>query len=447
MTAHNILAESADFVLSLAKKQGVDADVIASQSEGLSLKSDQGSLSEYKVTASRVIGIRVAKDQKVAISYSESFEPESLELMVREAITNARYSKIDKHQAIRAENQCLSTPESEIFKQETASIDDKIALALSLEQSVIDKPLAKSAPYNSYSDSSSSIVLANTLGSYCSHRERRFTCYTSALIDHNDKQSMYLGASVGRSFGDLNASWCVNHAYDTAQALLEGGPVKTGQYAVIFDQDSLNELMGAFGSCFSGESAKRGTNPWKDKTGTLVASPLLSFSDIAYVEDGMAVKSFDGEGFPTGDTSLIEEGKLIGFLHNSATADYFGVTHTANAGRSAKGALSISSRHDIIAAGKSSSAEVTSGEYLEIIDLQGVHSGADPISGEFSFGAAGFLCRDGKRIRPVRGITVAGNYYRMLQEVDAVSDTLIPDYSRTFFAPTIRFARLSVAGE
>ncbi len=447
MSTHNILAESVDTVLSLARKQGVDADVIASQGEGLSLKADQGTLSEYKVTASQVIGIRVVNDQRVAISYSESLEPESLESMVREAITNARYSKVDKYQTIRAENQRLCTPEADIFKPETVSIDDKIALALSLEQSVIDKPLAKSAPYNSYSDSASTVVLANTLGTYCTHRERRYTCYTSALIDHNDKQSMYLGASVGRTFADLDAAWCVNQAYNTAELLLEGGPVKTGQYAVIFDQDSLNELMGAFGSCFSGESAKRGTNPWKDKTGSLVASPLLSFSDVAFVENGMAIKAFDGEGFATGDTPLIEEGKLTGFLHNSATAEYFGVTHTANAGRSAKGALSISSRHDIIAAGKSSSAEVTAGEYLEIIDLQGVHSGADPISGEFSFGAAGFLCRDGKRIRPIRGITVAGNYYKMLKEIDAVSDTLIPDYSRTFFAPMIRFARLNVAGE
>lgn len=162
---------------------------------------------------------------------------------------------------------------------------------------------------------------------------------------------------------------------------------------------------------------------------------------------GHAIKAFDGEGFATADTPLIQDGVLTGLLHNSATAAHFGVAHTPNAGRSAKGSLSIASRHDVIGAGKSSEAEVTAGEYLELVELQGVHSGADSVSGEFSFGASGFLCRDGKRIQPVRGITVAGNFYTMIKEVEAVSNTVIANYDGHFFAPMIRFARLSIAGK
>ena len=55
------------------------------------------------------------------------------------------------------------------------------------------------------------------------------------------------------------------------------------------------------------------------------------------------------------------------------------------------------------------------GQWLEITDLTGLHSGANPISGEFSFGASGFLHDGSNRVQPVRGITVAGNFYTMLQ--------------------------------
>ncbi|GAL27074.1 TldE protein [Vibrio variabilis] len=101
----------------------------------------------------------------------------------------------------------------------------------------------------------------------------------------------------------------------------------------------------------------------------------------------------------------------------------------------------------MIATGQSSASEVKAGEYLELVELQGVHSGADVVSGDFSFGASGFLCRDGKRVQPVRGITVAGNFYKMLKEIDAVGDTQLVNDSRSFFAPDVRFARLSIGGK
>ncbi|MDD1779831.1 TldD/PmbA family protein [Enterovibrio sp. ZSDZ35] len=447
MSEMKTLENAVEQVLDLAAKQGAQADVIASSGESFSLKADQGELSEYKVTASQVIGVRVIKDEHVAISYSESLEPASLEQMVQQALTNASYTKKDPLQQIRAEGLILHTDPSEIFQEDTATPEQKIELALALEGRIREKPLAKSAPYNGYSENSSLTLLGNTLGTRCSHQERTFSCYTTALIDHNGKQAMHIAASVARRFDGLSPDKIVNDAYEMANALLEGEPVETGKYAVVFAQDCLNEVLGAFGSCFSGESAKRGINPWRDKVGEQVASPLLTFSDIAYMKNGHSIKAFDSEGFATGDTPLIENGKLIGLLHNSATAAHFGVTPTANAGRSAKGTLSVTSRHDVISAGTSSDAEITAGEYLELVELQGVHSGADAISGEFSFGASGFLCRDGKRIRPVRGITVAGNFYTMIKEVDAVGNTVIPNYDGRFFAPLIRFTRLSVAGK
>ncbi len=219
-----------------------------------------------------MIGVRVIKDEHVAISYSESLEPENLAQMVDQALTNASFTKKDPLQKIRAEGLNISTDYPEIYQQDNATAEQKIELALSLEGKIREKPLAKSAPYNGYSENSSLLLLGNTLGTRCSHRERTLSCYTTALIDHNDKQAMHIAASVARTFDGLTPEKIIEDAYEMAEALLEGAPVPTGQYSVIFEQDCLNEVLGAFGSVFSGEWAKKGINPWRNKVGEQIAS-------------------------------------------------------------------------------------------------------------------------------------------------------------------------------
>jgi PmbA protein len=100
----------------------------------------------------------------------------------------------------------------------------------------------------------------------------------------------------------------------------------------------------------------------------------------------------------------------------------------------------------MIRAGETSEQTLSSGEYLEITDLTGLHSGANAISGNFSFGASGFLCRDGQRIQPVRQITVAGNFFEMLERIRLIGDVTNWNWSRSCLMPSIRFADVAVSG-
>ena len=447
MTDQNALQQAIDYVLDRVKAQDAAADVIANRSNNFSLKANQGELDEYKVTSGQVIGVRVIKDQRTATSYSESLDLASLDLMVNNALINAQYSQQDQHQKISCLDSRLATIEPEVYQIETATVDDKIALALSLEQGVVTKPHAKSAPYNGFSESDNHVILANTEGTLCSHNERSTYCYAYTLYEKDGKQAMHGGMSSGRLFNQLDPLYCINHGYDMAQALLDGAPIASKHYSVIFTLSALSNLFSAYGMCLSGQAAMKGINPWRDALHSQVASPLLTITDTAYVNGGFAIKAFDSEGFATRDTRLIGDGKLQSLLHNSHTASYFGIENTANGARSAKGGLGVGGSHTVISAGSSSDAEITAGEYLELVELQGVHSGADAVSGDFSFGASGFLCRDGQRLQAVRGITVAGNFYQMIKEIDAVGNQLDNDYNRSFYAPKIRFSRLNIAGK
>ncbi|SON51914.1 TldD/PmbA family protein [Vibrio tapetis] len=447
MSQEQQLFNAVDYVLSEAQKQGAEADVIVNRNSSFSLKANQGQLDEYKVSSSQVMGVRVVKEGRVATSYSESLQQSSLGLMLTNALQSARFSKQDEYQRISCVNSKITTDANEIAQDDNASVDEKIELSLALEQGVVARPHASSSPYNGYSNGEGQLIIANTQGTLCQHFERSFSCYAYTLFEKDGKQSMAGKVSVGRRFDELNSAYCIEEGYNLARDLLDGAPVATGKYSAIFHINALSSLFGAFGSALSGVSAMKGITPLGDKLGQSVASELITFTDAAYMKNGMAITGFDSEGFATQDNVLIANGQLNTLLHNSQTARYFGVPSTASASRGAKSSLDVSANHKLIATGASSASEVKAGEYLELVELQGVHSGADAVSGDFSFGASGFLCRDGQRVQPVRGITVAGNFYKILQEVDAVGDTQLINDSRTFYAPDVRFARLSIGGK
>ena len=99
-----------------------------------------------------------------------------------------------------------------------------------------------------------------------------------------------------------------------------------------------------------------------------------------------------------------------------------------------------------IAKGSEQQSTLHSGEYLELTDLTDLHSGANAISGNFSFGASGYLCKDGEWIQAVRGITVAGNFYDMLNKISMIGNQQYWDEGRSALMPSIRFSDLAISG-
>ncbi|UCA10772.1 TldD/PmbA family protein [Aeromonas enteropelogenes] len=423
------------------------ADIIANQDRTFSLKADKGELGEYKVTSSQQIGIRLIKEGRVGIAYSESLDETALDAMLQDACDASRFAKVDADQAISVANSRIAADCAEINQPDTTPVEEKIALALRLESDMLALPDVTGAPYNSFFEGESRLWLANSLGTFCEHGEFSVGCYTSALVERDGRQSMHSQGQYGRRFDELDSQTLAQQIHTVAAGLLPGEAVASGRYSVIFNTNCLASLFGCFQAALSGKWAQQGINPWRDKVGQPVASRWLTLESRVHMPGGMNIKAFDGEGAPTSDLLLIGEGELKTLLHNSATARHFGVASNGSAARGARSALDVTPRHLVFGTGPHSETEVQSGDYLELVKLDGLHSGADAVSGDFSFGASGFLCRDGVRIQPVRGITVAGNFYRLLGELEAVGDTLHHNDGKGFYAPLIRFGGLAVAGK
>jgi PmbA protein len=435
-------------IIDLAKGQGADAsDAILNTGSSFSVSAQNNEIDKYKISGSSVIGIRVIKDNKVGLSYTESMDEDSLKLAAKNAVENAISSDKNEFEQISIKSDKDLIDESKIIRDEV-STKEKIDFCLKLESEVKARDSrVQAVPYNGLSEAESSTYYLNSLGTFGYDSESYTSCYTSALIHEGNNNSMHYHGVMGRQISDLNVEECISESLEHASNWLDATAVSTGKYDLFFTADVFNSIFHCFGNIFSAKAAWDKTNPFRDKIGHKVAIDEFSFIDVPNYQEAFFKHKFDSEGVNRADLTLIENGMLKNFYHNTSTANYFKTQTTGHASRGPKSGLGVSGTNGLIMPGKTSDSTITNGEYLEIHSVQGLHSGASSISGEFSLGASGYLCRDGKRIQPVKGITVAGNYHHMLMNIKAIGDKVYADGDRGFFAPKIRFDQLSVAGK
>jgi PmbA protein len=436
----------ADQVLDGVKKHGATGDLIIDEGQSLSLKASQGELEEYKVSSSQIFGLRVIKDGRVGTAYSEASDKDALTSMLDQAILNASFVAVEANEKILPNNSKLETDNKILCPEDEANIDEKIQMILGLEKVLSAKDKVKNVPYNGVQDVTGQRHIFSSAGLSAYSKGRMCSSYAYALVEDGEFNAMEGVGQAARLFKDLDAEAIIEKTYKNCIDILKGTPVPAKHYDVIFDEEMQTAVFDVFSMMFSGKSAKDGVNPLRDKLGSIVADSRLSISDHPLCLDGFGYTLFDAEGSATHATPLIVEGRLETLIHNSATASHFGIESTGHASRGPKSTLGVCMHQMEIAAGADALSTLQSGEYVEITDLSGLHSGANAISGNFSFGASGYLCFDGERVQAIRGITVAGNFYEMLNKIAGIGDTQTWNWQRSSFMPRIRFADVAVSG-
>jgi PmbA protein len=199
----------------------------------------------------------------------------------------------------------------------------------------------------------------------------------------------------------------------------------------------------------SAEAVLKGRSLFATMAGQQVGSELFTLVDDGTIATGPAASPFDDEGVPSGRTELFTRGTLNGFLHNTYTAGRTGegTVSTGNAKRGGyRSAPGVGTSNFFLEAGELSFEEMLAraeGGVL-IQDVSGVHSGANPISGEFSVGATGLRISGGEVGEPLREMTIASTIPDMLQAITAVGSDL-----RWFSAigvPSILIGDMTLAG-
>ena len=433
-------------VLERVTAAGATGDLIVHQETSLSLKAHDGDLEEHKVNSTRVYGVRVIKDRRAGIAYSEAADAQALDSMVAQALQNAAFAREDSFETIADGNGALDTDDAILCRQDAATVETKIDAALALERELAAREKVQNVPYNGVQDVTAERYVFTTAGHTAHSKARLCSAYAYALLKDGDKDVLDGVERTARQFDHLDTTAVVEETYARCLALLDGEAVPSRHYDVVFDVECQAALLGAFASVFSGKAARDGISPLRERIGEKIGVDGLDIRDVPRRTDGFRYALFDGEGIATATTTLVEDGRLATLAHNSATAGHFGVPNTGHAARSPKTSLGTALHQPEIGTGAVTEADLTSGEYLEIVDLSGLHSGTNPVSGDFSLGAAGFLCRDGERQRPVRNITVAGNFLGMLMKIVGIGDVQHWNADRSAHMALIRLGDMAISG-
>lgn len=430
-----------------------DMEVFCSSGRDLTLKVFNKEIDSYNLSQSEGLSFRGIYNGKMGYSYTEKVDDSSIELIIKEAIENAEIvDSDDKEEIFEGSKEYKEVnnynPQLELIKEK-----DKISFAKKIEEEAFKADKRVSAvQYCVFGDGYGETLIANTKGLFIEDKGNLAYAYVVVVVKEGEDVKTGFSFRAGRDFNNFNPTELANEAVNKAIKMLGAKSIKSGNYPIIIQNNSATDLLESFTGIFSAENVQKDLSILKGKINTKIASDNITIIDDPFMEEGLASKSFDGEGAACTYKKVIDKGVLRTYLHNLKTAKKDGVETTGNASKpSYKASVDIAPTNMYIQKGEKSLEKLISSldNGILINNLEGLHSGLNSVSGDFSLSASGFLIENGSISRPVKQITVAGNFFEMIQNVLEVGNDLefgLPGESY-IGSPSLKIKNLAVAGE
>lgn len=299
---------------------------------------------------------------------------------------------------------------------------------------------------------SSSMAICNSLGLNLSYSSRLAAVLAEAVVQSGEEKATHHKIAVGE-LAKLDLDGIAKETATGAYNKLDSDTAPTGAYPVVFDPEAVASLLQVFSPAFSAEAAQKGLSRLSGREGEAIAADCVTLTDDPFYQDSPMPMPFDAEGSPTHKKNVIEAGALKTLLHNRKTANVAGCATTGNAAKAGYDApMAIRPFTMYLAPGGMTREELLqkAGNGVYINQLEGLHAGASSVTGDFSLQSGGFLIEDGKLTKPVKSFTVAGNFFQLLKDIAALSDTVVLPRATgvtNFGGPCVLVNGLSIAGK
>ncbi len=425
--------DTPDTLLNLAERvagwarSGEDVEVYVSRGNETEVRAYNGQIESLTSATSAGIGVRVVVDHKLGFAWAGSLDESVLAHTLDEARDNAAFATPEEHVQLAVGDGVAAVP-IDLWDDTLASVPTakKVELALALEaQSRAADRRVRQVSSADYGDGSVEMALVSTTGIRASARRTSGFVSVSVIAGDGDQSQTGGGFSVGRGFDDLEPDRAAADAVERAVRLLGATKGPSGRSTVVFDRRVATTLLSVISSALSGEAVEKGRSFFAGRLGEQVADGVITLVDDPTDPRAYGATAYDAEGLACRRNVLVEHGVLQRFLYDTVSGSRAGMASTGSAIRGGfSGTPGPGCRALTLAPGPEGydQAGVLSavGDGLFVQSVTGVHSGVNPISGDFSVGAEGLLIRDGVLAEPVREITVASTLQRMLHSVAAV---------------------------
>jgi PmbA protein len=359
---------------------------------------------------------------RVGFAWAGSLDPDLVEAALAEARDNASYATVDPDVVLAVPDR-VAPASLDLWDPSTVSLptDRKVALALDLERQVrAADPRVRQVDSADYGDAAVEMALASTTGVRAATRRTSVYLSVSAIAGDGAGSQTGSGFTVGRGPGDLDPDAAAADAVERAVRMLGAGKARSGRMTVVFDPRVVSTLLSVISSALSGEAVVKGRSFFAGRLGETVAVPTVTLVDDPTDPRAYGAAVFDGEGLACRRNVLVDGGVLRGFLYDTVAGRRAGTASTGSAVRGGiAGTPSAGSRALLLEPGTIGPERILAevGEGLYVQSVTGIHSGVNPVSGDFSVGAEGLVVRDGTLAEPVREVTVASTLQRMLQSI------------------------------
>ncbi|HEX5066976.1 MAG TPA: metallopeptidase TldD-related protein [Myxococcota bacterium] len=441
--------------LERARAAGADAaDALVAASDSLETRV-RGAEIDFVVQArQRTLGLRAlvkgSRGTRSAVTSSSDLSPAAVLRLADETVALARATAEDPAAGLPeggfadadgAAGLELWSPDDRSVSVE-ARIEDALAAEAAARAS--DPRIANSEGSQAASDFRR-VVYANSAGFLGEYESATHSLSCEPLASQNGSMQRDSWFSVARKLAGLEEPGALGrHAAARALRRLGARPVPTCEVPVIFDPITAASLLAQLAGCASGYAIYRKTSFLSEKLGEEIASPLLTAIDDGRRAGGLGTRPFDGEGLPTRRNVLLDRGRLASWLLDTYAARKLGLASTGSAARGAGSAPSVAPTNLWFEPGTRTQDEIIADTPRGLLVTELIGMGFNPVTGDYSRGAAGLWIENGEIAHPVEEITIAGNLGHMLRDVDAVGSDLL--WLGRVASPTLRVARMTIAG-
>lgn len=437
----DMLKKIAQDVLDYARKGGATAcETEVSDGFGQNVTVRRGEVETIEYNRDKGLSVTVYIGQKRGNASTSDFSPGAVNDTVSAALSIAGHTAADDCSGLAdADLLAREFPDLDLYFPWDLSVEKAIQLAQACEAAAfgVDKRITNSEGA-SVSLSETQFVYANSMGFMGGYPASRHSISCAVIAGQNDMMQRDYWYSLARDAADLEQAESVGRkAGMRSVGRLGARKIATCEVPVLFEAPIASSLIGHFVNAVSGGSLYRKSSFLLDSIGRQVFPSDIRIRELPHLKKGLASGPFDNEGVATHERDVVQNGVVQGYFLGSYSARKLGLVTTGNAG----------GNHNLIL--ENGGGELDFSALLKKMDkgvlvTELLGHGVNPVTGDYSRGAAGYWVEDGEIRHAVEEITIAGNLKDMLLGISAVGNDVIVRGSKQ--CGSLLIDRMMVAG-
>jgi len=417
------------------EKYNVDEfEIFSASSVDNEIEIFKGKVETLSFSDSIGIGIRVFKNKSVGYSYTTVPGSKSIEDCIEKAVLNSKITGREEYNYLPREEESgykgKVINDRLLFSEKLLDyrIEDKVATAKKLEELTrgSDKRITDVESVG-YQDSIYETAILNSVGFCGNYKKTTCMVYVNAISKEGVDISTGDFFGCGRSPADIDLHYVADKAANRSVSILGGEKIKSDRVDLLLDPSVSAQFLSVIADGITADSVQKKKSVFEGKIGEKIFSADIDIFDDGTLEKGLSSRPFDGEGVAKGNTHVFNRGYLESYLYNTITARKDKTLSTGNAVRASYRSMpEVGISNFYIKPSETGFRELMGdmNKGFYVIDIIGMHSGVDSISGQISVGAKGLWIEDGRPEKPVKEVTIATDILSFCKSIDKVGSDL-----------------------